>query len=149
MRQQTGSMKQYTSSARIQATPEAVWAILTESAGYGRWNSEISRVDGRIALGEKIKAHVVLHGGKVQPVTVRVTELEPGRQMVWTGGMPLGLFTGRRTFSIRPCEGGATEFTMQVHFSGLLSSLIAKSLGDRQPDIDALVAGLKKWAERQ
>ncbi len=142
-------MKQYTSSARIQAAPEALWAILTDSAGYCRWNPEISRVDGRIALGEQIRAYVVLHGGKVQPVTVRITELEAGHHMVWTGGLPLGLFTGRRTFSIRPCDGGVTEFTMQVHFGGPLSSLIARSLGDRQPDIDALVAGLKKWAERE
>jgi uncharacterized protein YndB with AHSA1/START domain len=140
------AMKEYTTTVDIRATPEAVWAILTDGLGYARWNPEITRVDGRIALGEKIKAHVVLHGGKVQPVTVRVTELEP-MCMVWTGGMPLGLFTGRRTFSLTP-RVGVVEFTMQVGFSGLLSGLIAKSLGDRQPDIDALAAGLKKWAER-
>ncbi len=62
--------------------------------------------------------------------------------------MPLGLFTGLRTFSLTPQDGGIVEFTMHIHFSGLMSGLIAKSLGDRQPDIDSLTAGLKKWAER-
>jgi hypothetical protein len=41
-----------------------------------------------------------------------------------------------------------TALYMQFNFSGLLSGLIAKSLGDRQPDIDAFAGGLKKWAER-
>jgi hypothetical protein len=141
-------MKEFATAAGIRATPEAVWAILTDGPGYARWNPEIPRVDGRIALGEKIKAHVLLHGGKIQPVTVRVTALEPMRRIVWTGGLPLGLFTGRRTFTLTPREGGGVEFTLHVHFSGLLAPLIAKSLGDRQPDIDALAAGLKAWAER-
>jgi uncharacterized protein YndB with AHSA1/START domain len=99
-------MKEFTTTAAIRATPESVWAILTDGPGYTHWNPEISRIDGRIALGEKIKAHVVLHGGKVQQVTVRVTALEPPRRMVWTAGLPLGLFTGRRTFSVTPRDGG-------------------------------------------
>jgi hypothetical protein len=141
-------MKQFTTAVSIRAAPEAIWAILTDGPGYATWNPEITRVDGQIVLGQKIKAHVLLHGGKVQPVTVRVTELEPMHRMVWTGGLPLGLFTGRRTFSLAPREGGLVEFTLKVHFSGLLSSLIAKSLGDRQPDIDALAVALKNRAER-
>src|SRR5262249_17455352 len=80
------AMKEYTTSVDIRATLEAVWAILTDGPGYAQWNPEITRVDGRIALGEKIKAHVVLHGGKVQPVSVRVTALEPTKLMEWTGG---------------------------------------------------------------
>jgi hypothetical protein len=141
-------MKEFITKTAIRATPEAIWSILTDGPGYGHWNPEINRVDGRIAPGEKIKAHVVLHGGKVQPVSVRVTAFDPMRQMVWTGGLPLGLFTGRRTFSLTPLDGGIVEFSMHLHFNGPLSPLIAKSLGDRQPDIDALAAGLKAWAER-
>jgi hypothetical protein len=141
-------MKQYSTTVSIRATAEAVWAILTDGAGYSNWNPEISRVDGQMMLGKKIKAHVVLHGGKVQPVSVRVIELEPMRRMVWKAGMPLGLFTGLRTFNLTAHEAGIVEFTMLVQFRGLMSGLIAKSLGDRQPNIDAFAAGLKKWAER-
>jgi hypothetical protein len=82
-------------------------------------------------------------------VTVSVTELEPMRRMVWKGGMPLGLFSGRRTFTLAPRADGFVDFTLNIRFSGLFSSLIAKSLGDRQPDIDALAAGLKRWAEQR
>ncbi len=141
-------MKEFITIAAIKATPEAIWSILTDGMSYAHWNPEINRVDGRITLGEKILAHVVLPGGKVQRVSVRVTSWDPMRQMVWTGGLPLGLFTGRRTFRLTPRDGGIVEFSMHLHLSGRLSPLIAKSLGDRQPDIDAFAAGLKAWAER-
>jgi hypothetical protein len=141
-------MKELFTTVAIRATPETVWAILIDGPGYARWNPEINRVDGRFSLGEKIKAYVVLHGGVVRQVSVRVTELTAPTRMVWTGGLPLGLFTGRRIFSIVPRDGGIVDFSMHLSFSGLLSPLIVKSLGDRQPDIDALAAGLKKWAER-
>ena len=99
-------MTQYTTTVEMGASPESVWEILTDGPGYANWNPEINRVDGKIALGEKVKAHIVLHGGKVQPVTVRVTELEPIHRMVWRGGLPLGLFTGLRTFSLVQRDGG-------------------------------------------
>jgi uncharacterized protein YndB with AHSA1/START domain len=140
-------MKEFTTKASIRAAPETVWAALTDGSGYARWNPEITRVDGRIAQGETLKAHVILHGGVVRPVKVRVTEFEPMRRMVWTGGMPLGLFKGQRTFTLAPRDAGLVEFTMHIRFSGPMSSLIAKSLGDRQPDIDALASGLKAWVE--
>ena|SRR6266851_9342754 len=141
-------MKEFTTTTSIKATPESVWAILTDAPGYTHWNPEITRIGGRIALGEKIRAHVNLGGGVIRPVTVRVTALELMRRMVWTGGLPLGLFTGRRTFSLKPRDGGMVEFTLHLQFSGPMSPLIAKSLGDRQPDIDALAEGLKNCAER-
>ncbi len=98
-------MKEFTTTTSIKATPESVWAILTDAPGYTHWNPEITRIGGRIALGEKIRAHVNLGGGVIRPVTVRVTALELMRRMVWTGGLPLGLFTGRRTFSLKPRDG--------------------------------------------
>ena len=105
-------------------------------------------MEGQIALGKNIKAYLLLHGGVIRQVPVRVTVLEPPLRMVWTAGLPFGLFTGRRTFSITPCADGVCEFTMHLDFRGPLSPLIAGSLGNRQPDIEALAAGLKKWAEQ-
>ena len=56
--------------------------------------------------------------------------------------------------SASPRVRGMVEFTMHLHFSGLLSGLIAKSLGDRQPDIDALgdaqdIGGAAIWSFHQ
>jgi len=74
-------------------------------------------------------------------------EMEPLRKMVWRGGLPFGLFTGLRTFLVEPRDNGQARFTMTVEFRGPLAGPIARSLGDRQPDIEALAAGLQAWAE--
>jgi uncharacterized protein YndB with AHSA1/START domain len=70
-------MKEYVSTSIIDASPEAVWAILTDGAEYREWNPEIVGIDGRIALGSLITAHVRLGDGAVRAATQRVTVLEP------------------------------------------------------------------------
>jgi hypothetical protein len=75
-------MKELFTTVAIRARPEAVWATLIDGPGYARWNPEINRVDGRFSLGEKIKAYVVLHGGVVRQVSVRVTDLTERRKGV-------------------------------------------------------------------
>ena len=44
-------MKEYAATVSIRATPEAIWAILTDGPGYASWNPEIVRVDGPIESG--------------------------------------------------------------------------------------------------
>jgi hypothetical protein len=61
--------------------------------------------------------------------------------------MPLGLFTGRRTLTVRPRDGG-TEFRMVVRMSGPLAGLMVKAVGDRQSEIDGFSAAVKVHAER-
>jgi hypothetical protein len=68
--------------------------------------------------------------------------------MVWTGGMPLGLFTGTRTFTLTPQPDGSVAFAMSEEFSGLLAPLITRSIPDLQPAFDAFAGDLKRHAER-
>jgi hypothetical protein len=141
-------VKEYVSTTMIDASPEAVWAILTDGGAYREWNPEIVAIDGRIALGARITAHVRLGDGAVRAVTQRVTALEAPAHMEWVGGLPLGLFVGRRSFSVTPCASGV-EFRLHLRMSGPLSPLILKSVGDRQPEIDSFSAALKRRAERR
>jgi len=139
-------MQEYTTSATIDAAPDTVWAILTDGSGYPAWNPEIIAVDGTMALGGRIVAHVRLGDGAVRRVPQRVTVLEAPTRMQWTGGLPFGLFVGRRTFTVVP-RGSGAEFRMHLEMSGPLASLILKSVGDRQPEIDRFSAALKQRAE--
>jgi uncharacterized protein YndB with AHSA1/START domain len=139
-------MKEYTTTSVIDASPEAVWAILTNEIGYQEWNPEIVAIAGRIALGGRITARVRLGDGGLRSVTMQVTALEPPSRMEWTGGLPFGLFTGRRTFTVTPSVRG-TEFRLHLRMSGPLSSLIVKSVGDLQPEVDSFAAALKVRAE--
>ena len=140
-------MKEYTTTAIIDASTDTVWAILTDAIGYKDWNPEIVGIDGRMALGQHITAHVRLASGVVRKVKLRVSVFDPPRRMEWMGGLPFGLFTGRRTFTVEPLANGA-EFRMHLRMSGPLLSLILKSVGDRQPEVDSFSAALKERARR-
>jgi hypothetical protein len=78
---------------------------------------------------------------------MRVTAFDPPRTMEWVGGLPLGLFVGRRTFTVAPRPGGS-EFRLHLQMSGPLATLILKSVGDRQPEVDSFSEALKQRAER-
>lgn len=139
-------MKEYVTEATIRATPERVWQLLTDAGGYANWNPEIVRVDGRLALNERITARVRVGGGAIRSLSIRVTAFEAPSRMEWVGGLPLGLFVGRRTFTVTPAEGGA-RFHLHLRMSGLLAPLILKSIGDRQPEMDSFSSALRARAE--
>jgi len=139
-------VQEYDTTVTIDTPPDKVWAILTDGSAYQQWNPEIVGIDGTIAAGARITAHVRLGDGAVRKVPQRVTALEAPRRMEWTGGLPFGLFVGRRTFTLTPARNG-TEFRMHLHMSGPLASLILKSVGNRQPEIDRFSAALKQRAE--
>lgn len=40
---------QYTVARRIEAQPDRVWQLLTDAAGYARWNKAVISLDGTIA----------------------------------------------------------------------------------------------------
>ncbi len=138
-------MKSFATSATIQAAPEAIWRILTDAVGYASWNTTVLRVDGVIALGEKITVHAKVAPGRAFPV--KVIAFDAPRRMVWRGGMPLGLFKGERVFELRPATAGGVEFTMREDYSGWLAPLITKSIPDLQPAFDEFAACLKARAQ--
>jgi uncharacterized protein YndB with AHSA1/START domain len=138
-------MKAFAVKISIRATPERIWALLTDSAGYTRWNHTVEKVDGTIAKGERITVHAKINPGRAFPV--KVAEFEPPRRMVWTGGMPLGLFKGERTFTLTPDGNGKVEFSMREEYTGLMAPLIGRSIPDLQPAFDEFAADLKRAAE--
>ena len=133
-------MKSFASSTTIQAAPEAIWRILTDASGYASWNTTVSRIDGLIALGERITVHAKAAPGRTFPV--KVMALEAPKRMVWSGGMPLGLFKGERTFELRATTGVGVEFTMREAYTGWLAPLITRSIPDLQPAFDEFAACL-------
>jgi hypothetical protein len=138
-------MKAYEATAIIQAPPEAIWAIITDAPGLARWDSGIERIEGRIAPGEKITIYSKVNPSRGFPTTV--TDFLPARSMRWSGGMPLGLFKGVRTFTLAQQDAHITRFTMREEYTGLMLPMIWKSMPDLQPSFDQFANGLKKEAE--
>lgn len=138
-------MKAYSATTTIEASPETVWSILTDAAAYPEWEPGVDRIEGRIAPGETVTAYTRLNPRRAFPA--KVTEFVPARKMVWSGGMPLGLFKGERTFTLSPQGNGSVEFTIREVFSGPLLPLIGRSIPDMTSSFEQLAAGLKKRAE--
>jgi hypothetical protein len=139
-------MKSYEASSVIKASPDRIWSLLTDASGYTSWNTSVDRIEGRIAPGETIKVFVKVNPGRAFPV--KVTEFQPGKKMVWSGGMPLGLFKGVRTYTLNPAGDGATRFDMREVYSGPMLPMIWGSIPDLGPSFQEFATGLKAGAEK-
>jgi hypothetical protein len=137
-------VKHYEASATIAAPPERIWSVITDAANIATWDSGVVRIEGRIAPGEKIKVTSGANPKRAFPV--KVVEFEPNKKMAWKGGMPLGLFTGMRTYTLTPGPGG-THFKMREEYTGPMTPLIWKSIPDLGPSFEQYVNGLKRKVE--
>lgn len=128
----------------INASPERVWALLTDASSYPEWNKSVVSLQGRIDVGETIKLVSVLDPKRT--FKLKVAELDRPTRMVWSSGMPLGLFRGTRTYSLRQ-QGNATEFAMEEVFTGPLAPLITKAIPDMTDSFELFADGLKQASE--
>jgi hypothetical protein len=128
----------------IRASPDRIWALLTDAAGFPRWNSTVTSIEGEIAEGQTLKLKVPSAPGRV--FKPKVSIVEPGRSMIWSDGMA-PMFKGIRTFTLMPSGDGATEFSMREEFSGLMLPMIKGSLPDFAPVFEAYAEDLRRAAE--
>ena len=139
-------MKFYEAEAEISSSPEKIWKLLTDARGFPAWNPTVDRVEGTIAPGETIKVFVKVNPGRAFPV--KVVQFEPGRRMVWSGGMPLGLFKGERTYDLERAGDGPVRFRMREEYSGPMLPMIWRSIPDLGPSFREFALSLKSAAER-
>ena len=139
-------MFSYSATTTINASPDVIWRILTDAPGYPRWDPGIDRIEGTIAPGNSIKAFTKRDPKRAFPA--KVSDFVLGRGMTWSGGMPLGLFKGVRTFTLTPQADGSIEFTLREAYSGPLLPLFARSIPDLTKTFEEFAAGLKAFAEQ-
>lgn len=139
-------MKSFEASSDVNAAPEKIWGILVDGAHYPDWDSGVLSVEGRIAPGETIKVVSGANPGRTFPV--KVTEFNANRSMTWSGGMPLGLFKGVRTFTLTPAAGGTTRFSLREEYTGPLLPMMWRSMPDLGPSFAQFANGIKQRAEQ-
>lgn len=136
--------RRYAVERRIDATPETVWNLLTDADGYASWNDAVLSIAGPIEVGETIELVSVVNPKRTFRLTV--AEMAAPSRMVWTDGMPFGLFTGTRTYTLASV-GEATTFAMVEEFTGPLAGLITKMIPDLTESFEQFADGLKAAAE--
>jgi hypothetical protein len=134
----------FSTRTTIHAPAAGVWSILTDLSSWPAWNSTVVAVEGAVALGRKVRVTVTANPKRAFSVTV--STLDVPHRMVWTGGMPLGLFTGTRTFTLTE-TAGETDFSMEEVYSGPLAGVVTRSIPDLAPSFEEFARCLKTAAE--
>ena len=140
-------MKSYSATINIKASPDTIWNIMIDGDSYPDWDPGMDRVEGSIALGEKVKFFTKMSPDRAFPA--KVTTFEPGQKIVLTGGMPLGLFKSERTHSLTPNTDGSITFETKEIFSGLLLPLFGSNIPDLTKVFDNFAMGLKTQSEKE
>ena len=135
---------QYAVTRSIDAPPETVWALLVDVPSWKEWNPTIVEIDGTAEVGSKVSLVSTVNPDRTFKLTVK--SVEPPSRMVWADGMPLGLFTGERTYTVTP-SGGGCEFSMVETYTGLLAPLITKAIPDMTESFEQFADGLVAAAE--
>ena len=138
-------MRSYEATSTINASPEAVWSVLSDGATWQTWDSGVDAVDGKIEMGERIKIRSQAAPGRAFPV--KVTRFDPPARLRFSGGMPLGLFRGVRTYEVSPGADGRVTFRMREDYTGPLVPLIWRSMPDLGPSFQQFATGLKQRVE--
>ncbi len=131
-------------AATIEADARIVWSVLTDAAGFSRWNSTVTRIEGEIREGNRLRLHVPGTSRTFKPL---VSGVVPERRMVWSNGFA-PVFKGVRTFNLTPRHNGSTDFVMEEHFSGVMFALTKSMLPDFRPIFEAFATDLKREALR-
>lgn len=128
----------------IDAPATTIWKLLTDLAAQSKWNSTLTSIEGKVALGERVSFKVP--EAPSQTFSPKVTAYNEAKSMVWRlNRWPL--LVSERTYRLAPGPKGSTEFTLSEVFQGLMLPLIAKSLPNFGLMFERTAADLKAAAE--
>ncbi|MCV2490532.1 SRPBCC domain-containing protein [Geodermatophilus sp. YIM 151500] len=138
-------MRSYEAACRIDASADEVWRRLVAVGSWRDWDSGVDRVEGRVALGERLTIYATMI--RSRPFSVTVTELRPAEAMRWRGGLPFGLAVIERTYHLDAQDDGATVLTVREDHTGPLAPLVDRTSPDLNPSFRQFCAGIKALAE--
>ena len=133
----------------IDASPAAVWAVLTDTAAYPDWNPFLRRLDGELQEGARLQVEIAPPGGRAMTFKPTVLTVEPARELRWLGRLLVrGLFDGEHSFRLEPLENGRrTRFTQSERFSGILVGPLRKTLAKTERGFEQMNEALKRRVE--
>lgn len=134
----------------IAASPDVVWAALTDANQFSDWNPFIHRMEGKLETGSTLEVEVGAPGHSRMTFKPRVLRADPGKELRWRGKLLLsGIFDGEHIFELQPTSSG-THLVHREEFSGILVPLLrAKLERDTKPGFEAMNQALKQRVEGQ
>jgi hypothetical protein len=135
----------------IQASPDKVWAILTDFEKYPEWNPFIKSLTGIVSVGNIITVKLEPPGAKGMTFKPVVLAFEKNKELRWLGHLLFpGLFDGEHRFEITDNKNGTTTFRQSESFKGILVPLFNKMLDINTMDgFNMMNRKLKELAENK
>lgn len=130
--------RETTVGVEIEAEASIVWALLTRTADYPRWNSTVVSIKGDIREGETIELKSTLD--EKRTFKLKVKEVAPEKRLVWGDAM------GNRVYALEKA-GSKVRFTMTEKIGGPLFPLFAGMIPSFDESFEKFAADLKKEAE--
>jgi hypothetical protein len=128
----------------IEAPATTIWNLLTDLRAQAKWNSTLTSIEGKIALGERVSFKIPEAPG--QTFSPKVVAYDEPKSMVWRlNRWPL--LVSNRTYRLTPGPDGSTLLTIDEVFQGLLLPVIAKSFPDFGAMFERTATDLKAAAE--
>jgi hypothetical protein len=143
-------VKEVSAEIEINSYSESVWKILTDFATYDQWNPFINKIVGLPAEGSKIDIYIETPSGKNRKYSPRITKVEEGRELRWSGKSSLpGFLNAEHIFIIEELRPERVRFIQREVFNGLLTRIFGKDVDiDIRQGFEDMNDALKKRAER-
>lgn len=143
-------VRRYAVECTINASAATAWALLTDAPRYPEWNASVLGITGAIVEGVTIELSAAVNPKRA--FKLKVSDVSPPTEagaasMIWSDGMPLGLFRGTRTFELAEGADGQTRFSMVEVYTGPMAPIITKMIPDLSEAFDQFADGLKQAAE--
>ncbi|WP_143960067.1 SRPBCC domain-containing protein [Litoribacter populi] len=115
----------------INAPKEKVWGILTDFEKYYQWNPFIIKSQGRAVEGSFL-TNTMVNGDGTLTFKPQILKVEENRYFDWKGKLWVkGLFDGHHYFKIEELTESQVKLVHGENFSGLLSGIILKKIGEQ------------------
>ncbi|MDP4511824.1 SRPBCC domain-containing protein [Nonomuraea turcica] len=142
-------MRQIRTEIHISATPEQVWAILTDFKSYPEWNPLVPGMRGEAVVGSRLTLPTALKPGSsiVVPMRAMVEEATPPRRLAWrTRLIASGVASSLHDFELTPDAGG-THVLHRETITGAMAPMMWSTVRRFEPLFHQLNEQLKARAE--
>ncbi|MEU9029949.1 SRPBCC domain-containing protein [Streptomyces sp. NPDC048383] len=132
----------------IDATPEEVWATLTDLPRYCTWNPYIRQALGETVPGARLDLTLYSRGGKPTAFHPTVLVVNPAVEFRWKGRFLIrGLFDREHWLRLSEGPGRTTRLEHGERFGGLLVPFLGKLLANTARDFTAMNDALRARVE--
>jgi hypothetical protein len=112
----------------INAPVSDVWDALIHVESWAEWNSFIPMVEGKLAVGNRMKIKVVSPGMKEMIFEPTVYEIIKHEKISWGGGFLGFVYQGIHEFIFEKIDDSTTQFSQIEKFQGPIVLLMKKMI---------------------